>query len=162
MKIITFLVAGLLMGTLFSCASESSAEETPKVQVNLDSILIGTWENISLEVIVNSFNNTDSSFSILVPRGSWEEKLGIKPIKTTYDGNNTYQSEYRNPSDSLIRTTRGIWNIFGDTLMLIEPEATYEYKVRIRESMAEFQSILDWDGDGKFDDSYKGTQIKID
>ncbi|MBR9921717.1 MAG: hypothetical protein GYB31_12835 [Bacteroidetes bacterium] len=161
MKTLLFLACLALI--TFSCHSPEGKTDTPETnEVNLDSLLPGTWENISLEVVVNSFNNTDSSYSILVPRGEWEAKLGIKPIRTTYETNNTYRSEYRDLKDSLVQTTRGIWNVFGDTLMLIESDATYEYLVRARKSAVEFTAILDWDGDGREDDLYKGIQAKAE
>ena len=157
-----WFLSGYLLLAILSCQTAESTENEESIEstISLEDYIVGEWENVSLEVVVNSHNNTDSSFSILVPKGSWEEKLGIKPIQTHYDSNNTYQSVYRSLNDSIVQTTRGIWNVFGDTLMLIESDATYEYSVRLRDSLGEFRAILDWDGDGKIDDTYKGIQVK--
>lgn len=148
-----------------ACSSSEEKEPngeapTTNSSIPLDSFLIGNWENMSLEVVINTIDGADSSYTLLVPVGGWEEKLGIKPIKTTYESNNTYRSEYRDVSDSLVQVTRGIWNVFGDTLLLIEPNGTYEYEVRYRDSLAEFHALLDWDGDGAVDDTYRSIQKK--
>ena len=158
-----FLWATMLLLPLLGCQQRDNAsQETEKAELPpYDSLLVGAWENVSLKVTVNTIDNTDSIFTLMVPAGEWENKLGIKPIRTEYAPNNTYRSEYRNLQDSVIRITRGIWNVFSDTLLLIEPEATYQYLMRYRNDIIEFRSQLDWDGDGQDDDEYLGLQRKL-
>lgn len=156
----TFLFL-LFAGLIYSCQtnsdpSENTSEDT--VKLDLKTAIPGVWESVSIQVIVNSVNNTDSAYVFDVPEERWINILGIKPIKTYYEPDNKYRSEYRARNDSLVNETRGIWNVFGDTLMLIAPDATYQYDVSIKNGLGTFHCFLDWDGDGQEDDEYTGIQ----
>jgi hypothetical protein len=50
--------------------------------------------------------------------------------------------------------------IDGDSLLMIDHQATYRYQVFVEGDVAEFRSIVDWDNDGKVDDEYFGVQHK--
>lgn len=142
-----------------ACQSgESPANEEVASKVDLKKALPGTWESISVTVNINTANNTDSSYVFEVKEENWESKLGLKPLRSYYDYDNKYRLEYRSLVDTVINIDRGIWNVFGDTLMLIEPKATYQYIVKIENGFSEFRRIMDWDGDGEEDDEYLGIQ----
>lgn len=144
---------------MLACQSKNTvATENQTTKADLKTILPGSWEALSFRVQMNTFQNTDSSFILEVKAGEWENKLQMRPIQTEYSADNRYRSYSYNRSDSLIRTERGIWNVFGDTLMLISPEATYQYQVIMKSDILEFKSLLDWDGDGQEDDEYIGIQ----
>jgi len=152
----------LLFLALVACQSKNApSTENQSETVDLKTTLPGTWEAVAFRVNVNSFQNTDSTFTLEVAAGEWENKLQMRPILTEYSTDNRYRSTYRNLSDSLLRTERGIWNVFGDTLMLVSPEATYQYEVIQQGKNLEFRSILDWDGDGVEDDEYVGIQTLV-
>lgn len=138
--------------------ADQQTNTTTAAQVDLKKAIPGVWESVSLQVIVHSVDNTDSSYVFDVPEERWISTLGVKPIKTFYELDNKYRSEYRDRNDSLVNETRGIWNVFGDTLMLIAPDATYQYEVTLKNGLGEFRSLLDWDGDGQEDDEYLGIQ----
>lgn len=149
----------LLCFVIIACQSKhTQSAENQTVSLDLKTLLPGKWETVAFKVNINTYQNTDSTFVLEVKGGEWEDKLQMRPIQTEYSARNRYQSNYHNLSDSLIRTERGIWNIFGDTLMLISPEATYQYKVNWQGEMVELRSVLDWDGDGQEDDEYIGIQ----
>lgn len=114
-----------------------------------------------MEVLILSLDGLDSSYSISVREQEWEAKLGMRPILTEFFPDHKYRREYRDLQDSLTQVNRGIWNLFGDTLMLIEPGATYQYKLRLEGDFLRFETYLDWDGDGVEDDEYTGMQKKI-
>lgn len=159
-SIIMKLVIGLFIffGIVACNAKNKGIEENQNTNLDIKTILPGTWEAIGFSVHVNSFHGTDSTFIMNVEPGEWESKLQMRPIVTEYSADNRYRSLYRNLADSLVRTERGIWNVFGDTLMLISPEATYQYEVIQKGETLEFRSLLDWDGDGLEDDEYIGIQ----
>lgn len=151
----------LLLFSLLACQNNEKAKEqqdnTPAVE--LSKSLPGVWENVSLLVTINTVENTDSTAYFEVKEENWSQMLGIKPIRTYYELDNKYRSEYYTAYDSLTDVRRGIWNTFGDTLMLIEPDASYTYEVKILENgLGEFRALLDWDGDGQEDDEYLGVQ----
>lgn len=145
---------------LFACQSEGGGGKATS-RVDLLNALPGTWEAVSLRVLVNTADGTDSSYVFEVKEEEWVRRLGALPVKTYFMPNHKYRQEFRGINDSLLNTSRGIWNVFGDTLMMIEANATYQYQVSLRNGLAEFRDQLDWDGDGQNDDEYLGVHRKI-
>ena len=144
---------------LFACKQDLREPIKENTVLDLKTALPGVWESVSVRVDINTANNTDSTDLFEVREENWEKTLGIKPIRTYYELDNKYRTEYRSRTDSLANLKRGIWNTFGDTLMLIEPDVTYQYIVSLKPNgLAEFRSTLDWDGDGQEDDEYVGVQ----
>ena len=95
-----------------------------------------------------------------VPVGKWEEILKIKPILTTYSEDGSYESEYINLDGTPMQTTRGMWEIDGDSLFLTESSVRTGYHMQWMDGKAKFSGYLDWDSDGEADDLYTGVQIK--
>ncbi|HMO40041.1 MAG TPA: hypothetical protein PKC76_15740 [Saprospiraceae bacterium] len=140
---------------LGACQTRSATEqETPTLQ----EALPGVWATIAFRVTLNATDSSAVPEVFEVPENEWEVRLGMRPIMTYYDLDHRYRMEYRNSADSLTRLTRGLWNVFGDTLMLIAPDATYQYEVKVAGKRATFRCLLDWDGDGKENDEYIGIQ----
>lgn len=139
---------------LSACAKEE------KKQDNLAAFLPGVWEVSLLQVKVNSVNNNpDSSYTFEANKDNWVAQFQVKPFRTFYESDNKYRIEYRTVYDSLLNMSRGIYNVFGDTLMRIEPNGTYQYIVkRPQPGILEYRSLIDWDGDGKEDDDYLEVQ----
>ena len=97
---------------------------------------------MSLRVDINTANGTDTSYVFEVREEEWISRLGVKPVKTYYKLDNKYEQVFTSLTDTILSTSRGMWNVFGDTLMMVEPNAT-------------------WDGDGEEDDDYVGVHRKI-
>jgi hypothetical protein len=168
MKKVSLLV--LVICAVFAC-QDAEKEIRDKAKNSADSLvvldnlkksLIGQWETISFKVDVNTFNNTDSSYSILVGASDWDKKLNMKPFQTNFKNNNTYEMTFTNLTDSLVDMKRGLWSVFGDTLMLMESDGTYQYRVRSKNKHLQFESLLDWDGDGSEDDAYMRIEKRIE
>ena len=83
--------------------------------------------------------------------------MNIRPIVTTIYADGTYTSEFRNSFDSLIYKPEGTWVIDGDSLFMTDHQDTYRYQIFVDGDVAEFNSIVDWDNDGKVDDEYFGV-----
>lgn len=134
-------------------------------QNNLSRQLTGEWRNESLKIKINSFNNTDSTITSEAKNvAEWETTLHIRPIRTFFRSDGTYYSEYRTLSDSLFRRPSGTWSIKGDSIIINEllPEkAVFKLHVSIDSDIATFRGLIDFDGDGKADDEYFGTQRKF-
>ena len=127
----------------------------------LEQEMIGEWTNISMKVWVKTYNNSDTSFIVEITEESWEQKMNIKPIITTIHSDGTYISEFRNSFDSLIYRPKGTWMVDGDSLIMEdEQQQVYRYQVFVDGDRAEFNSLIDWDKDGKADDEYFGIQEK--
>lgn len=116
--------------------------------------IIGEWRNLSM--IVRMPDST-----VNVPEGAWEDVLGIKPIRTTFNENGTFVSEYRTLEDSVFMTSNGTWKIEGDTLAMIERGAENKYFYSIDGDTVTFRGYLDWDQDGLPNDHYAGKQLRF-
>jgi len=124
--------------------------------------IMGTWENISLTVKMNTYQNKDTTSYLRAPEGKWEEVLKIKPIRTTYNENGTYKSMYRDLEDRIVGESEGTWSIRNDSLILLAEGVEYSYSVILENGNARFVSLMDWDQDGKSDDLYDGWQRKVE
>ena len=144
----------LLIVLLAACQSEGGESVQTTKQPDLKAELPGTWEAISLRVTVNSANGQDSSYVFEVNEEQWVSRYGVQPVKTVYQPDNKYREEYYGMNDSLLNQARGIWNVFGDTLMMITPNETKQYIVSLSEGRSEFRAMVDWDEDGAADDEY--------
>ena len=158
------LCIGLLAISLFvlGCQQEANsnkgAEETPTL---LQTTLPGTWEAVSIKVSLTTVDSTEVDSLFEVSEEYWVQKFSIKPVTTIFQPDNKFRQEFRNSQDSMLNEVKGIWNVFGDTLMLIEPNATYTYLVDVSKGLITFNATLDWDGDGATDDLYQGVHRKI-
>jgi hypothetical protein len=154
------VLPGLLVFLIFSCDQLSMRKENRE----LSKKLVGEWRNVSIKIKMNSYKNADASKDFEVNEKNWEDKMHIKPIRTFYRENSTYNSEHRNLNDSIIYNPAGKWIILDDTLEMIDtfPQRgkVYKYKLFIRDNIAEFTSIEDCDNDGWSDDNYFGVQRK--
>lgn len=161
MKSISCLFLFILL--LSACQQENNSnasEETPKL--DLAKTLPGTWELVSIKVKVNSYENTDSSFVQEITEEQWEKIFYVKPARTYFELDNKYRRAHLDMGENVMSEARGMWNVFNDTLMMIEPDATYQYIVDQQPNgLLQFSAILDWDSDGQEDDEYLGVQRYI-
>lgn len=144
-----------------ACQSDQSQSSETEDKPDLKKELPGTWEMVSLRVNINSFDNRDTTVVFEIREPQWEKAYRVKPSRTYFEMDNQYRQEFRSIVDTLISENRGMWNSFGDTLMLIEPDTSYQYIVDIERGLAEFRSMVDWDGDGQEDDEYLGVHRRI-
>jgi hypothetical protein len=155
-KLPFFIFLALVIG----CSSDP-ASTTDSGKADLQKTLPGTWESVSLRVDINSANGTDTSYVFEVREEEWVNRLGVKPVKTYYKLDNKYEQVFTSLTDTILSTSRGMWNVFGDTLMMVEPNATYHYEAGVENGLISLKARLDWDGDGEEDDDYVGVHRKI-
>lgn len=138
---------------------EDTASDT---QSSLAGILPGTWENVSLKVNVYSADNVpDSSYVFRINDGDWESLFTVLPPRTYFESNNKYRIEYRDRRDSIISVSRGIWNVMGDTLMMIEEDQTIQGKIKYDKGLLYYIGLRDWDEDGQEDDAYQEVKRRV-
>lgn len=159
MKFLSQIVLPLVV-LAFGIACTYEASENKE----LSERLLGEWRNSSLKIEMKTYKNKDTSFTFEVNENNWEAKMNIKPIRTIFRANRTYNSEHYALNDSLIYNPAGKWLILGDTLHMWDTfpniDHTYKYKVNFKDDLVKFTGIEDCDGDGKEDDLYTGTQKK--
>jgi hypothetical protein len=143
---------------LFFPACRQGSDQGSTTKPDLRTKLPGVWETTYLQIKVDSYHNTDSSFVYTVESADWVKKLGVQPYQFAFDDQHHFTTEYRNQAGVLIKEEKGIWNAFGDTLMLIRPDVTLQYLVALRNGEAYFTGLVDWDSDGLEDDAYFSIQ----
>ncbi len=144
-----------LLSLLFLLAACSESEAPAVTIVDLKKELPGTWDAVSFKYIVRSANNDPELDTIIETREEeWEKRYLTRPPRTFFMLDNKFRKEFRLLNDDTLNATRGVWKVFGDTLMLVEPDTTYQYSVKIDKGMAQFYRTLDADGDGQEDDEY--------
>lgn len=145
---------------LIACQGQEAKPAEEKGALN--EALPGAWQSVSVRVLVNSAEGLpDSSYVFEVREEEWAVRLGSQPIQWYFLPDNKYRQEFTALNGQSMSVTKGLWNTFGDTLMLIEPNATYQYVVSTGKGLAEFRTLLDWDGDGQEDDEYLGVHRKV-
>jgi len=123
--------------------------------VNLKQDLPGLWITSRIEVNINSLNGQDSSVVEVIEEATWRNRFSVHPPEYYFSPDQQFRREHRSLADTLISSARGLWNAFSDTLMLIEPDGTYQYIVSFDQKQVVFSTTLDWDGDGEADDAFK-------
>lgn len=147
---------------LASCSGTGNKKEKDKGG-SLDKQLIGEWNNLSIKIDINSRNNSDSNEVFAVEQPEWEQKLKIRPIRTFFRADSTWNAAHYNLEDSLVYDPSGTWWLEGDKLVMLQklpsPDTTV-YFLALENDTASFEALLDWDMDGKKDDNYYGRQVK--
>ena len=154
------LILILLTFLFFSC-QENDLSEAEREVAELEKVLPGTWEAVSLYVEMPTVGGSDSSVVFEIQENQWERRYMVKPTLTYFELDKKYRQEYRGLNDSLIDQNRGIWNVFGDTLLMISPKDTNRYLLETGKGLATFRGTVDWDGDGEEDDTYRGVFRKV-
>ncbi len=153
----------MLSGMMFAACEREDGKQAARSEEKVDLLaqLPGTWEAVSIRTDIPTVDGTEADSVFEVSEEYWVEKYTLKPVVVVFQPDKKYRQEFRNDMDSLINEVRGIWNVFGDTLMMIEPNASYTYQVNIGKGIATFSASLDWDGDGEEDDTYQGKYRKV-
>ncbi|MEO0341282.1 MAG: hypothetical protein AAF242_18990 [Bacteroidota bacterium] len=162
----SFLLAVLFLSFIFACQNapeptEEVAEEETNSKVVAREDLLGTWEAKYLKVQGASYQGSDSAFVFEVNEGEWEKNYRVRPFRTFFGQDSTYRTVRRGLRGDYIGEDRGLWRNFGDTLMLLQSNATLQYKIRIIDGQAHWIGLVDWDLDGLEDDSYYAIMRKV-
>ena len=153
-----FLSLGLLLS---ACQQDSANSTTAADAVDLKTALQGTWQTFQVNIAVNTADGRDTFRTESLTQEVWEQGYGMEPPIYYFQPDQKFRLVHRSLKGEIFDERRGIWNTFGDTLVLIEPENTVQYLVRIGNGKATFRNFQDWDGDGAKDDEYQGLQRQI-
>ena len=129
--------------------------------LDLKELLQGTWQTTRISVAVNSVDGLDSFHVEELTEQIWERQFKMKPPIFYFQPDQKFRREHRTLNNDLFNESRGIWNVFGDTLMLIAEDATYQYTVKIGDGRVAWRSLEDWDEDGEVDDEYQSIHRQI-
>ncbi|MFZ1805930.1 MAG: hypothetical protein WAU36_01845 [Cyclobacteriaceae bacterium] len=124
--------------------------------------LAGEWRNLTLKVEMDKQHGEPTSI-FDVNENTWEEQLQIRPIKTYFRNDGTFNSEHFNLQDSLVLNPKGTWTSTDKEITMITTDPfsdTTACSYTIKDNVVTFGCWVDWDEDGEKDDWYLGTQKK--
>jgi hypothetical protein len=148
--ICAFLLAG--------CGQENAATTaTPPVPAIAEALL-GTWETVEVETTSNSYYGQDTTVYQKIMEADWKNTYGIKPARTVYSADGKLVRTYYNLAGEITDLTHGLWKAQGtDSLFIIEPNVTMQYKYELDGSRMILTGLVDWDFDGEQDDNYRAV-----
>ncbi len=153
-KLIPFLIM------LTACSpSKQNAEKNEKT---LPHPLQGEWRNVTLRIEIDKKQGEPSSV-LELDEFTWEEKLQIRPIRTYFRDDGTFNSEHFNLKDSLVLNPEGTWSATASEIAMITQRPftdTTSCTYSLEGDVVTFGCWVDWDQDGEKDDWYLGTQKK--
>lgn len=129
----------------------------------VEKALIGDWEAVATQLVINTEGRTQQSRSIDVSEGEWEKKANRTPPQMTYFPDHRYHSQYISLIDQTGRQVTdtikqdGTWQLSGDTLLIHEPNLSVpdsKFVLTITDGILELTSMMDIDNDGDQDDKY--------
>jgi hypothetical protein len=159
-KNITYLIGTAFIVTFCVAFSPGIIHQ----QNNLYKQLIGEWRNLYVKISIPSKTPGGAPMIMDADTSNWEARLNIKPIRTYFNQDGTYYSEYRNLKDSVVGTPSGTWAVVADTIIMTQltpHKNEMHLHVSITKNIATFNGLIDFDGDGKVNDSYYGIQQKF-
>lgn len=145
----------LLMLVLAGCTQGTKDKDEVK-----QNPLIGEWRNLTIRVEMDKKHGEPTSI-FEANEATWEEKVRIKPIRTYFREDNTFNSEHFNLKDSLVLNPEGTWTATEGKMEMITLKPfsdTTSCTYSIAGDVITFGCWVDWDEDGKKDDWYVGTQ----
>jgi len=154
----------VLLASALACGNEPSKEPPNEAgELEMQDFLPGTWEMNSLSVLALSHEGiADSVYSLQIREQDWLKVYRTQPSQYAFRADKKFRIYFRDIEGQPIDSAKGIWNSFGDTLMLISPEETIQYRVRYKAgSLAEYRAQMDWDQDGEEDDQFQATFRKV-
>ncbi len=150
-------IAALAVLAFFACQSDP-----PPEAVDFRQELPGTWETTEITAALHTAEGTDTTITQVITPDIWRDRFGAHPVRYTFQADNKFTREHRMLTDTLANAARGLWNIFGDTLVLIEPDGTYQYLLSKENDQLIFRTQVDWDGDGAADDDFVSVQRLVE
>ncbi|MEM1214629.1 MAG: hypothetical protein AAGJ82_03015 [Bacteroidota bacterium] len=152
----------LSMSLLFGgCQSDTAATPSEASGFELKRDLEGTWQTVQINVAVNSADGLDSFRVENLSEQIWRQQFGMQPPKFYFQPDNKFRRVHETLQGKVMDEGKGMWNAFGDTLVMIEPDATYQYIVKGDGGRATFRTLMDWDEDGETDDEFQALRRKI-
>ncbi len=160
-KQILYIVLILVLGACNKGKGEEETKVAEKQTLNR-SAFYGVWQAVSLKVTTNGTSEIADSMEVFeVNEQQWEKLLSVKPVLTYFYPDSTYKQEFRNTNGEVYDTIKGLWNVVNERLLLLTPQAIYQYNISLKNGISEYNTVLDWDSDGIEDDLYFSTQRLI-
>lgn len=140
--------------------------ESKNIETNSGQI-IGIWDSKYMYVIQETLDGSAISRILNVTPEDYEQVLGLRTVRTYFNEDESYFGEYIGVDGNVVKSDSGKWAITGDTITIFQFDSSgstkiINYHLEIRGDTAFFNALLDYDGDGVEDDTFRGTSVKVD
>ena len=154
----TLFLACALPLSLFSCKNEASVAEPAPPSVGISEALLGTWETIEVEAKSPTYQGLDTTIHQIIREADWGRLYGVRPARTLYTADGKLKRTYYNIHGQVTDVTNGLWKAKGaDSLFVIEPNTTLNYRYELEGDRLILTGLIDWDFDGEQDDEYRAV-----
>lgn len=144
-----------------ACQNEATDTTTDTETIDLKTALQGTWQTYQINAAINSADGRDTFRSENLTQEVWEQVFQMEPPVYYFQADQKFRKIHRTLAGETMSEKKGMWNIFGDTLMLIQPDTTLQFIIRLKDGRASFRHYADWDDDGIVDDEVQELQRQI-
>lgn len=158
MQVINATLPLLALLFLCSCGSNDTLPaEAPPVPP-LSEAILGTWETIEVEAKSPTYQGQDTTVHHLIREADWGRLYGVRPSRTVYTADGKLRRTYYTSAGQITDVTNGLWKVKGmDSLFVIEPNTTLNYKYVLENDLLTLNGVIDWDYDGEKDDAYRAV-----
>lgn len=142
----------------FSCEPKDPPPPPPPPVLPISEALLGTWETIEIEAQAPTYQGQDTAVHHLIREADWGRLYGVRPSRTVYTPDGKLRRTYYTSAGQVTDVTHGIWKAKGsDSLFVIEPNTTLNYKYVLENNLLTLTGTIDWDYDGEKDDAYRAV-----
>ncbi|MEM9930114.1 MAG: hypothetical protein AAF840_09870 [Bacteroidota bacterium] len=145
----------LLICSFMSCETK---EPPPPPAPSFSELILGTWETIEVEAKAPTYQGLDTTVHHLIREADWGRLYGVRPSRTVYTDDGKLKRTYYSSAGAVTDVTNGLWREQGqDSLLVIEPNTTLNYRYQLEGGRLTLSGIIDWDYDGEKDDEYRAV-----
>jgi len=140
---------------------ESKNHETKSDQI------IGIWDSKFMYVIQETANGSTTSRILNVTPEDYGQVLRLRTVRAYFNEDESFIQKYIGVDGNVVKSDSGKWAITGDTITISQFDLSanmkiINYHLEIRGDTAIFNSLMDYDGDGAEDDTFRGTSVRVD
>ena len=157
--------AFIIMLCLIIISSCNPEVESKNHETKSDQI-IGIWDSKFMYVIQETVDGSTTSRILNVTPQDYEQVLGLQTARAYFNEDESYFRAYIGLDGNEIKSDSGKWAVTGDTITIsqFDPSGNMKiikYHLEIRGDTAIFNSLMDYDGDGEEDDTFRGTSVRV-
>ena len=152
---IILYTSGLLVCLAACNTKDARVKEYPKK-------IVGRWVLQQQTSVINAFNE-EKKDTIVVDETKNYRDFNYKPAEVEYGAEGTYLFVLKDYNDDVKLRRAGLWDFNYDTLMLRSMDSTItdRYVTELTDTAMFLKSKIDFDDDGKDDDSYTGYYKRV-
>ena len=129
--------------------------------------IIGVWDSKYMYVVQNTLDGSSTSRILNVTPEDYGQVLELQTARAYFYQDESYFEEYIGVDGSVLKRDSGKWTITGDTITISQFDPSgimkvLKYHLEISGDTAIFNAIMDYDGDGAVDDTFRGTSVRVD